>query len=161
LSEHGVAEEANMFDNGQLLCQLAADTVMSAQACASATSTRADIARTGASLANRVLALAEEFYATEAIYAMEVCFPSVARAGVALEEHEPLPSGKNAAIYALVANFIASLAPDANRPEDPPDAALRAACVQSERLSLLSWALGEAGYLERRAELRAVGALSR
>lgn len=150
-----------MFDNGQLLCQLAADTVMSAQAYASATGTRADIARTGASLANRVVALAEEFYATEEIYAMDVCFGCVGKAGGALEEHEPLPSGENGVIYALVANFIASLVPDAKRPEDPPDAALSAGSVQCERLSLLSWALNEAGYLERCAELRAAGALLR
>jgi len=135
-----------MFDNGQLLCQLAADTVMSAQAYASAAGTGADIARTRASLANRVAALAEEFYATEEIYAMDVCFGSAGKAGVACGEHEPLPSGKNGVIYALVANFIASLVPDAEGTEDSPEAACGAGSVQSERLSLLSRALSDAGY---------------
>jgi len=160
LSTHGVAEEANMFDNGQFICHLAADTVMSAQACASATRFGVDLAKTRASLANRLVALAEEFYATEEVYAMEACFRSVGKAGIALEKREPLPSGNNGVIYALVANFIASLVPDAGQPEDSPDAALSAGLVQGERLSLLFGALSQAGYLERRAELRAVGALS-
>lgn len=135
-----------MFDNGRLLCQLAADTVMSAQAYARAASTRTDIARSGARLAHRVAALAEAFYATEEIYAMEVCFGSVGKAGVACGVYDPLPSGKNGVIYALVASLIASLVSDAERMEDLPDAAFGAGSFQAERLSLLSRTLSEAGY---------------
>lgn len=92
--------------NGEQLRRLAAGMVTAARAYAHAARGGADASDVRAVLGVRLMALAEEFYRTEDLCAMEVCFLPAGEAGGC---GEPLPGDRNGEIHLRVAEFIASL----------------------------------------------------
>lgn len=96
------------MDSGEQLRRVAADMVTAARAYAHAARAGADASDVRAVLCVRLMALAEEFYRTEDLCAMEACFNSAGEAGGC---GEPLPGDRNGEIHLLVAKFIASLPP--------------------------------------------------
>jgi hypothetical protein len=126
-----VAGEKDVPDSGEQLRRLAADMVTAARAYAHAARAGADTSDVREVLGGRLMALAEEFYLTEDLCAMEICFHP---AGEASECREPLPGDRNGAVHLLVAKFIASLPPRA-------EAAVRADPFLGGGLDSLSRAL--------------------
>lgn len=140
-----------MSDLVQAVCRLAVD-VVSAKSEYVAVRSAAGAAQAACVLQGRIFALAEAFYAGEALYATNVCFRAREQENLQSARRHRMLAWQERSVYVRVARFLAGLGPTLLCAHERAGDALAGGDSPVARLSALSCALAKAGYLQERLQ---------